>query len=72
MTTIFESKIDLEQRIISHVITRDEAIRIKRVGTGEYLLNELVKIVSSQAGFLCERMTLRELLDLCDSGPVSQ
>lgn len=72
MTTIFESKVDLKQGISSHVIAFDKAIRVKRVGTGKYLLNELVKIVSPQASFFCERMTLRELLDLCESGPVNR
>jgi len=72
VATIFESKVDFEERIVSHVITRDEAIGVRHVGTGEYLLHELVEIVRSQASFFCERMTLRELLDLCESGPVSQ
>lgn len=42
MTTILESKVDLEQGIVSHVITSQQAIGVGGIGTREYLLNEFM------------------------------
>jgi hypothetical protein len=57
-------QINMEQRFVSLVIvTLKHALRVRRVRAWEHGRDEIVQIVDTEAGLLCQHMAFAELVD---------